>query len=56
MSMFFVVYRLANGKPECLHFLTIEDFFAWLQQYHKDWDRLPDGLKIYRAECLFDGS
>ena len=56
MSMFFVVHRLPDGRPECKHFENIDEFFAWLQTYYIERDRLPAGLMVYKAECLFDES
>ena len=54
MSMFFVVHRLPDGKPECKHFQNVEELFAWLHDFY-DMGAWPAGMKIYRAECLFDG-
>lgn len=54
--MYFVTYKKADGKEECLRFFAVDQFWDWLQQWKNSHDNWPPNLAVYKGECVFDGS
>jgi hypothetical protein len=52
---YFATYKTESGD-KIEKFITIAEYFRWLQDFWNKCGILPKNLCVFKAECVFDGS
>lgn len=51
--VYFVTYRTDSGE-RIEKFNTIDQYFQWLQEFWEKNGAQPNGLCVFKADCIFD--